>query len=113
VGGTLSWASRGRNGRYYYRSVREPGGRVGRIYLGTGEVAEQAARDVTDRKSRRQRVLAEMLGLLQETTAVEQLTATLDEGLELLTAASLLVTGCHEHRGQWRRQRIGDRHERR
>ncbi len=94
-----------RNGNpYYYRSVRE-GERVRKVYLGAGEFARISAEsDVlrrTGREGERQRG--------RETVArLEALAAPLvelDEAAEALIRAALVASGCHRHKGEWRRER--------
>ncbi len=99
----MGWEER-RGTHYYYRKKRE-GGRVVSEYVGGGAIAtmlanlEQADRaeraiDREDEREtrRREEEIDDMLD------AVTGMAAT-------LTAATLLVAGCHTHRGQWRRRR--------
>jgi hypothetical protein len=99
----MGWEER-RGTRYYYRKKRE-GGRVLSEYVGGGEIAtmltnlEQAdrAERAIDREDERETRRHE-----------EEIDDTLDAVTGMaatLTAATLLVAGCHTHRGQWRRRR--------
>src|SRR5580704_11255678 len=103
----MAWEVRGGR-RYYYRSVRE-GGRVRRVYVGTGPVAEAAAEfDALARANRngvRERSkaaggdwqirLAAALGPLRR----------LDALAGALAALALVEAGYHRpNRGDWRRR---------
>jgi hypothetical protein len=102
----MGWEKRERGGLYYTRS-RKVDGRVVREYFGTGPLAEivaegdelerlQKEEEAAYRKEERER-LEQSAGLLRE----------LEEAAEVLTRAELLASGCHEHKGQWRRRRRG------
>lgn len=91
-------------GRYYTRS-KKVNGRVVREYVGTGRVAELAARmDTIDRERRRMEALA----IRQERTALE-LDADLEALIEMtnqMAQAALLAAGYYRHkRGEWRKRR--------
>jgi hypothetical protein len=89
---------------YYYRSVRS-GERVKKEYVGGGLLGQVAAKlDERERLRRKEEVacwrvererLEESAAFLQELT----------EAAEVLVRAHLLASGCHRHKGQWRRRR--------
>jgi hypothetical protein len=92
-------------GRYYTRS-RKVQGRVVREYVGTGRVAELAARsDALERERRRLDALEardEIAGL----KALEGELKKLVEAADLAARAALVAAGYHQHRrGEWRRRR--------
>jgi len=101
----MSW-DRKRRGRgpYYYRSERKNGKPI-KVYLGRGPAAQKAAAKVAQAWQARQRdrdaVTAEQLRLAAAIAALEEL-CTL---AQLLTRATLIIGGYHEHRGQWRKRR--------
>ena len=100
----MGWESRGRGGRYYYRSVRA-GEEVRKEYVGAGEIAEAVAR--SDEAIRRARQL-ERARRAAEVERLEGLAAPareLDETAESLIRAHLLAAGWHRHKGEWRMRR--------
>jgi hypothetical protein len=80
---------------------------VERSYFGSGPAAVLAARlDELERLEREEKALrwrAEQERLEQSAAFLREL----DEAAEVLTRAELLASGCHEHKGQWRRRRRG------
>jgi hypothetical protein len=88
-------------GRYYTRS-RKVNGRVVREYLGTGEAAEQAARqDAGTRQEREARRAA-----MSELAALDAPLDDLTELTDLLARAALAAAGYRQHhRGEWRKTR--------
>ncbi len=102
----MSWEIRG-DRRYYYRA-RKVGGRVVKEYVGAGLLAELAARQ--DTRTREARAAsararqAERAGL----EAVDGELTDIDDAIETLSRASLVLSGYHRHqRGTWRRRRDG------
>jgi hypothetical protein len=94
-----------RNGNlYYYRSVRD-GERVRKAYLGAGEIARiESEADILRRagqEAQRERERAEMERL--EALAAPLL--ELSEVAEVLARAHLVASGCHRHKGEYRRAR--------
>jgi ribosomal protein S2 len=100
----MSWETRQRGGAYYTRS-RWVDGRVVREYVGGGVIGRLAAQqdelerlqreqEAARRKEERER-LERSVGFLRE----------LDEAAEVLMRAELLASGCHKHKGEWRRLR--------
>jgi hypothetical protein len=95
-----------RNGRDYYKS-RRVGDKVRKVYLGAGGFARVAAQlDETERQ-RREEVAAywkeERERLEREVTFLREL----EDVSEILTRAHLIVAGCHNHKGEWRKTRRG------
>jgi hypothetical protein len=104
----VAWEIRGES-RYYYRSIRE-GGRVRRIYVGTGPVAEAAAEfDTLDRairESTREHSRATRSDERQRLDAALGPLDRLDALAGALAALALVEAGYHRpHRGAWRRRR--------
>ncbi len=96
----MAWEARGR-GRYYYKVSRD-NGRVRRLYLGTGPVAELAAQDAELRRAERQ-ARARSQARLEAAEAASQ---ELAELTDLLVKVALVAAGYHRHdRGKWRRCR--------
>jgi hypothetical protein len=104
----MAWEKRG--GRtYFYRSVRE-GGRVKKLYYGTGEVGKLAAEvDARRRAGRKVEEDARKRRKDQLDTAIA-MTHELARGCELLASAALLLAGYHRgQRHRWRPWRDGRR----
>jgi hypothetical protein len=102
----MSWdcKRRGSGTGYYYRSVRK-NGKPTKVYLGRGPAAREAATKVAQARQARQvdrdTVAAELMRLTPAIATMDEL-CTL---AQLLTKATLIAGGFHEHRGQWRRCR--------
>ena len=92
---------------FYYRSQRA-GNRVRKVYLGSGEIAQQAAEKDAAAKARRAANKAEVAELEAKLSGVDQLVTEVQRGVDVLTEATLLVLGYHEHHGQWRKHRNVD-----
>jgi hypothetical protein len=100
----MAWERRERGERYYTRSRRAEG-RVVREYVGGGALGEFAARTDTEERERRE---AEAASGRAEVKRLEELAAPvvqLYEVAEALARAHLIATGCHRHKGEWRRRR--------
>ena len=89
---------------YYYRSVRD-GGRVRKVYVGSGKIArvfhEGDVLRRTGREARREREKEE-LGRLEALAAP---VLELSEAAEILARAHLIAAGYHRHKGEYRRAR--------
>jgi len=89
---------------YYYRNRRE-GKRVISEYIGAGPVAGLVAQlDAHERA----RIAAERdawQALKDEQTAIDAPLDAIGAQLEQFVMATLLVSGHHLHRGQWRKMR--------
>lgn len=99
----MSWDTKGKSGPYYYRSVRE-GGRVRKIYVGRGPRADEAAREVEQRRQAHQAGLEARHREQARTAVAEARLNELQTQLNLLIQAVLLVAGFYKHHGQWRRR---------
>ena len=104
----MAWEARGKGQhRFYYRS-RHAGGKVEKVYLGRGDVAREAAAKDAAAKAKLAADHAELAELEAKLAGVDQLAAEVEVGADLLTEATLLSIGFHQHRGQWRRHRDVD-----
>jgi len=96
----MAWEQRARGNRYYVRK-RWVSGRCVSEYIGVGEDAVLlAGLDAAARRGQRQGRAVRR--------REDEIDAALDEVTEImaiLLTATLLVAGCHTHRGQWRRRR--------
>jgi hypothetical protein len=94
-----------RNGHVYYYKSRRDGEKVRKVYVGAGDFAHVAAQlDEAERLRREEKAAyreAERERLERSAAFLQELT----EAAEVLTRAHLLASGCHQHKGQWRKQR--------
>lgn len=101
------WERRQCGGLYYTRSHKE-GGRVVREYVGTGPLAELAAKTDDLRRLRREEKAKAWREECEGLEAIDQLVEELYEAAEVLARATLLAAGYHQHnRSEWRRKRHG------
>ncbi len=102
----MGWESRP-GGRYYYQKERL-GARVVSRYVGAGELAEMIAK-VDDAGRARRRWEAVQRGMdgkeRERQRALDRQVDQVIGQIRLLTSATLVLAGCHNHRGQWRRRR--------
>lgn len=101
----MGWETRG-NRRYFYRSKRI-GGKVRKVYLGCGQLAELASQQLADRRARREVEQAQLAELQAHFASLNDITEGLQHGTDLLATAVLMTEGYHAHHGQWRRRRKG------
>lgn len=99
----MGWETR-HGQSYYYRKARI-GDRVISEYVGGGPASEYLAQlDAAGREEAARQYQQER----QERDEWRALERELDEvcdAIQTLTRAALLVSGCHRHKGTWRRQR--------
>ena len=103
----MAWEQRGAS-HYYYRSVRDPGGRVRRLYLGSehSPAAQSAALEDEERRAQQQTDRAARLAEREHQEAAEAPLRQLCEQTDMLMKAALLVAGFHPHdRSCWRRRK--------
>src|SRR4051794_15463829 len=101
----MAWERRARGGLYYTRS-RRVNGRVVREYVGTGQVADLAARVDAEARARRTQAVATSAAERARLDALDEQVTTLSNASETLARSSLLVAGYYRHaRGEWRRRR--------
>src|SRR5262245_32370918 len=97
----MGWEFR-RGRRYCYRSVRV-NGQPRRLYVGTGLVAEQYARQEAERRRQRQAQRDALRTEQARVVVADRALAELVALTGLLARAWLLKAGLHEHHGEWRR----------
>ena len=102
----MAWEEREHSRNVYYTRSRRVGGRVVRLYVGSGPIGEEAAaRDAVQRTE----AAAERERLRQEVAAAE---ATDEELSELANVSDLLAqvllwpAGYHRRKGEWRKRRV-------
>jgi hypothetical protein len=99
----MAWETRGTR-PYYYKS-RRIGNTVRKLYVGSGEVAKQAAAKDAAAKVKRAADQTSLAEFKTRLANVDQLAADVDQGVRLLMEAALLTAGFREHRGEWRLSR--------
>lgn len=98
----MSWESRGRQ-RVYYRS-RRIGNTVRKVYFGAGQAAKEAAVRDAAAKAKRATDAAELVDFQAKLAGLDEVVAEVETGVDLLSEATLLGLGFHDHRGEWRRR---------
>ena len=102
----MAWESRKGVGRYYTRS-RRVGGKVKRLYVGTGPAAEVIAALDADTKRIREE---ERTARIAHKEQMERAIALVDRswaGVLGLTRTVLVANGYYRHRrGEWRKRRV-------
>jgi crotonobetainyl-CoA:carnitine CoA-transferase CaiB-like acyl-CoA transferase len=94
-----------RGGRlYYYRSVRD-GGKVRKVYEGSGEPARFAHEREIMNRAAREHERRESAKELERLEALAVPVQEVSEAAEVLAQAHLIASGCHRHKGEWRRAR--------
>jgi len=100
----VGWETRERGGKYYTRSKWVNGGVV-REYVGTGALGKIVALDDELKRFRQEEEAARWRKERERLERSAAFLHLLAEAAEVLTRAHLLASGCHKHKGQWRRQR--------
>ncbi len=99
----MGWEQRGNN-RYYYRKERD-GSRVKSIYVGRGEIAHMVS-DLQTSSTLFEKAIgiahpSELEQAKEQDAKIEQACQLID----VITQASLLAAGFHQHKRQWRKRR--------
>jgi len=102
----LSWDAKARGSKrgYFYKSIRR-GDRIVKVYMGRGEEADEAARQIEQRRKDCQAQREAWQEELAQLAAADQHLRELQEAAYLLVAAVLTGAGYHQRRGEWRKQR--------
>ena len=99
----MGWEQRGK-GRYYYRKKRV-GQRVMSEFMGTGSLADLYSDLDTVARIERCLTRTEWAKQRMEASNLEAELKHLNEIISNLVRATLLVSGYHSHKGQWRKAR--------
>lgn len=100
----MAWERRNR--RSYYYESRRVGGRVEKIYLGSGPVAAAAARGLQARRAELREGRRAEREFRDQISAAQALFEQFDRLASALAAAGMLIDGFRQHkRGEWRRSR--------
>ncbi len=100
----MGWETRKRGTSYYTRSRRE-GSNVRREYIGAGPLAELIAQFDKLQRIQREEEAAYWKAERERLERSAAFLQELEEAAQVLVQAHLLASGCHQHKGQWRRQR--------
>jgi hypothetical protein len=99
------WERRQRGGLYFTRS-RKKDGRVVREYVGTGPLAELAAKTDALKRLRHDEEAKAWRAERENLEALDELIEELYEAADVLVRATLLAAGYHQHnRSEWRKKR--------
>lgn len=91
---------------YFYLSIRVPGRRTPvKKYLGTGPEAEAESARIAEKCAQRAADRAALAAAEHEYARCDALLNEFTAWAEALTAAWLVRTGHHYHRGSWRKKR--------
>jgi len=101
----MAWEQRGSN-LYYYRKKRR-GRQVISEYVGGGPLAQLFSDLDQEERYERKQTRAQWQKQKQEVRSVESDLVQLHEITTSLVKATLLVSGNHPHKGQWRKKRNG------
>jgi hypothetical protein len=93
---------------YYYQSVRV-GEVVQKVYLGRGEAAHEAARDVQHRQASRREAKRLLREARLPSDEAGELAKDVQEWAVGLLHVWLILTGHHKQQRQWRRKRHGQK----
>jgi hypothetical protein len=97
----MSWEGRGK-AKFYYRVCRRPDGRLAKTYCGGGAAADAAAKHDAAARGAREAERTVVRALEAQLEPLDAMAADLDEGVDALVEASLLLAGFRRHHGQWR-----------
>lgn len=93
----MSWQKQHKKS-YYYRSKRI-NGRVVTEYVGSGQnIAQSIQAEAAQRAAER--------AALQRYEQIKQQLDECEELVRILTYATLLINGYHQHKNQWRKKRV-------
>jgi len=98
----MSWESRNKQ-KYYYR-VKRNGKHLVKTYFGSGATAKRAALEDTERREAREKKRTEYKQFLALDAQLRDLTMA----TTTLVNASLIGSGFHQHKREWRRRRHGN-----
>lgn len=101
----MAWEQRG-NSLYYYRKRRN-GKQVSSEYVGSGPMARLVSDLDQEERDEQKHTSTQWHRQKQEVRSVELDLAQLHEMTNHLIKATLLVSGYHPHKGQWRKKRNG------
>jgi len=100
----MGWESRTRGGRYYTRSYRV-NGRVKREYIGKGPFAELLAAQDENERAEQEYEKQKQKEREASMNEVDELVEEFCEATDTLTNAALILSGYHQHKGEWRKRR--------
>jgi hypothetical protein len=99
----MAWEDR--NGRMYYYRKRREGNRVISEYVGNNLLAQLASEQVHQDREALRRAQTKWLLHIHEFNEIEADLDYLSKVVCELVRATLLASGYHPHKGQWRKKR--------
>jgi hypothetical protein len=100
----MGWETRERGGRYYYRKERV-GDSVRSVYVGSGLFGRSAAMLAEMERENEEMRRAAFRREIEKQEAVDSCIDSIGELLEQLVTATLIASGYHQHKRQWRHRR--------
>ena len=97
----MAWEER--NGKYYYYRKKRVGRRVVSQYVGSGAVAKIA--HMQDLLNEAERI--KIRSLQEEALNIDRKVDEVCRMIRVLMYSTLLISGFHTHKGQWRKIRNG------
>jgi len=101
----MAWKTSKYGHRYLYKNRRR-GNRVITQYVGTGAVAELAARTEALYRAERQAELRAWQEELRCCAEIDAVVATVCSTIDQLVMAELLLAGCYRHQWEWRKRGV-------
>ncbi len=101
----MGWETRERGAGPYYTRSRWAAGRVVREYVGGGVLGRLAAQQDELERLRKEEEAACRREERESLERTAGFLRELEEAAEVLVRAHLIASGCHRHKGEWRRLR--------
>jgi hypothetical protein len=104
----MGWDTKKNGKLYYYKSERRPGSsHPVKVYLGKGPEAEEAARQIEERRQERLAVRAALLEEEMRYADADQQLSQFGDLISAIVKATLRDADYYNHKGEWRRRRNG------
>ena len=101
----MGWEKRNNN-NYYYRKHRVGRDVVSR-YVGKGESAEKVILEDRDKWEKERKIVEKRRKKIEDNKLLQQQIGEFGSFVEAAVSAALLLSGFHNHKGQWRKKRHG------
>ncbi len=94
-----------RNGQRYYYEKKRVKGRVTSVYVGSGDLAEQASEEQRKKRKQEKAKRAQNKQRRDKIKAVEQAIKEQETDINLIIDACLIMSGYHFTKNEWRKKR--------